>query len=118
MAAAAATSCVAAVASTSGVVGSVKSGFFSTKVECRVAPARRVVRLAIRAEDAAPAPAAMEEKAKPSPVGPKRGSTVKILRRESYWFNDTGKVVAVDQVASLAFSHGFEIWSFNDAIEM
>ncbi len=41
------------------------------------------------------------------PRAPRRRTQVKILRPESYWFNDYGKVISVDQVRHRAVPVGY-----------
>lgn len=56
-----------------------------------------------RAEDAPVAKAPAKKKESKPYVGPKRGSVVRVLRPESFWYKMTGKVVNTDQMDGIKY---------------
>ncbi|KAL9139514.1 Photosystem I psaE [Amphidinium carterae] len=93
-----------------------------------VTPERAVSRVARQAETAAPA----KKAAKKAWVGPKKGSQVRILRPESYWFQQRGTVVNVNQKTNIKYpvtvkfdfvnyanvnTNGFALWEVEELKE-
>mmetsp|Transcript_20799 Transcript_20799/g.48239 ORF Transcript_20799/g.48239 Transcript_20799/m.48239 type:complete len:139 (+) Transcript_20799:68-484(+) len=99
-------------------------------VSSSTAVSRAQSRVALSAEKDAAPPA--KKAAKKAWIGPKKGSQVRILRPESYWFQQRGTVVNVNQKANIKYpvtvkfdfvnyanvnTNGFALWEVQELKE-